>query len=87
VTAGELEEEPAIEPPGSTKVGVFDLGFMAQAGAAGSGLEAFLATQRRLAFEQQGEPVAVLQGAGFGLCVEIRKALGHNVETELGEHG
>jgi hypothetical protein len=66
VAAGKLEEEPAVEPPDGTKVGVLDLGLVAQAGSAGSGLDAFLATQRRSPLEQQGEPVAVLQDAASG---------------------
>ena len=86
VAAGQLEEEAAIQTTDGAEVGVLNLGVVTKSGGTGSGLEAFLATQRHLAFEQQGEPLAMLQGAGFGLRFQVLEAFGHAVEAELAEH-
>ena len=83
VAASELEEEPAIKAADGPEVGVFDLGVVAQSGGTGSGLEALLTTLRGLAFEQEREPVAVLECTGFGLRVEVLEAPCHSVKAEF----
>lgn len=85
IATGQLEEEPAIETADGAEVGVFDLRVVTQPGGAGSGLEALLATQRRLAFEEQREPLGMLQGAGIGLRLEILEAFGHEYSNAAGQ--
>ena len=36
--------------------------------------------------EQDGEPFAMIEGAGFRLGGEILKALGHAVQTEVAQY-
>ena len=86
VTAGELEEEPAIEPPGGAEVGVLDLRVVAQPCGAGACLEALLAPQRRFVFEKKGEPFAMFEGSGFGLRIEVLEAFGHAMKAEFAKH-
>lgn len=82
VAACEFEEQGTIETAFGTEVGIFDLRVMAQSGRAGMGLEALLA-QRRFVLDQDGEPLAMIQGASFRLRVEILEAFGHTVQAEI----
>jgi len=89
VAAGEAEEEPAVEAARRLEVDILDAGVVAQRGGASAVLEALLTARRALAFEQEGEPVGVFEGAAFGLGLELLEAFGHTVQSELGEqaHG
>ena len=86
VAARELEEERAVETTLGAEVGVLDLRVMTQPGGAGTSLEALLAPQRRFMLEQDGEPFAMIEGAGFRLGGEILKALGHAVQSEVAQY-
>ena len=81
--ACELEEQGAVEPAFGTEVGVFDLRVMAELGGAGTCLEALLTAQRRFVLEQDGKPFAMIEGAGFRLCVEVLEAFGHAVQSKV----
>lgn len=83
VAACEFEEQGAIETAFGTEVGIFDLRVMAQPGRAGTGLEALLAPHRCFVLEQDGEPLAMIEGASFRLRVEILEAFGHTVQAEI----
>ena len=58
---------------------------MTQVGGASAGLEAPLPSHRHLAFEQQSQPVGVLQAPRLGLIRQILEALRHTMEAEIGE--
>ena len=68
---GELAKENTIEAAGGAIIDIFDGGCLAQAGDAGARLEAFLASQRGLVLEQQGEPLGMFEGACFGIGIEL----------------
>ena len=58
---------------------------MAKPSGPSPALEPLLASKCHLAFEQDGEPVAVRESGGFGLSFQILEALGHAVQAELDE--
>ena len=64
---GELAEESTIEAAGGTIVDILDAGGLAKARDSCARLEAFLASQRGLVFEQQGEPLRVFEARVSGL--------------------
>jgi hypothetical protein len=79
---GELAEESTIEAAGGTIVDILDAGGLAKARDSCARLEAFLASQRGLVFEQQGEPLRVFEGARFGIVIEFLEALCHAMQAE-----
>lgn len=87
VAAGELEEEPAVEAARRLELDILDTGVVAQSGGANPVLEALLTAHRALAFEQEGKPVDMFEGAAFGLGLKFLEASGHAVKTEFGEQG
>ena len=84
-TAGELEEQVAIEAAGRAEVDILDAGLVAQARRPGTGLEPLLPAQRHLPFEQQRQPLGMLERLGLGLGLELLEGLGHAVQAEVGE--
>jgi hypothetical protein len=78
----ELAEESTIEAAGGTIIDILDAGWLAKARSACARLEAFLASQRGLVFEQQGEPLGVFEGARFGIVIELLEALCHAMQAE-----
>src|SRR5436305_11888017 len=72
---GELAKERTIEAAGSTIIDILDAGGLAKARGSRARLEAFLASQRGLVFEQQGEPLGVFEGAGFGIGIKFLEPL------------
>mgnify|MGYP007001784879 CR=1 FL=1 len=86
VAGGELEEQRAVEAALGTEIGILDLRVMAQSGGAGTSLEALLAPQRGFMIEQDCEPFAMIEGAGFRLGGEILEALGHAVQAEFAQY-
>jgi hypothetical protein len=69
-------------PAGGTIVDILDAGGLTKARDSCARLEAFLASQRGLVFEQQGEPLGVFEGARFGIVIEFLEALCHAMQAE-----
>jgi hypothetical protein len=86
VAACELEEERAVEASLGAEVDVLDLRVMTQPGGAGTSLKALLAPHRCFLLEQDGEPFAMIEGAGFRLGSEILEGFGHAVQAEVAHH-
>ena len=82
IAGGELEEQSAVEPARTLIVDVLDAGGMPQLGDPGPCFKLLLPAQRRLVFEQQGEPFGVIETSGLWLVFEFSEALGQAVETE-----
>ncbi len=67
---------------------------MAQTGGAGAGFEPLLASQRHLVFDEQAEPLGMIEGTGLGVLVEVLEGFRHAVKTKgvqqvegrMGEH-
>jgi hypothetical protein len=63
-------------------------------GGASAGFKSLLASKRHLVFDQQAEPLGMIEGAGFSILVEVLEGLRHAVKTEsmqqvegrMGEH-
>jgi hypothetical protein len=63
-------------------------------GGAGAGFEPLLASQCHLVFDEQAEPLGMIEGTGLGVLVEVIEGLRHAVKTEglqqvegrMGEH-
>src|SRR5271166_4010643 len=95
VASGELEEERAVEPARDLIVDVLDAGWMTQARDPGARFELLLSAQRQLVFEQQTEPVGMIEAADFGFVLEFLEPFGQAVKTEgvqlverrVSEHG
>ena len=68
---------------------------MPQPGDPGPCFELLLPAQRGLVFEQQAEPLGVIETSRLGLVFELPEAFGQAVETQgveliergMGEHG
>ena len=86
VADGELEEQGAIEAAGGVIIDVLDAGVVAQPCGPGPRLEALLAAQRCLMFEQQAEPFGMFEGVRLGSLFERLEALGHAVQAEVMQH-
>ena len=82
VAGGELQEQRAVEPAWALIVHVFDAGRMPQTSGSCARLEALLATQRQLVFEQQTEPFGVLEAASLVLMFKFSEPLGDAIEAK-----
>jgi hypothetical protein len=60
---------------------------VAQTSRPGPALKPLLTAQGRLPLEQECKPVAMLQGAGLGLGLQILEGGGHAMKTEVGQQG
>ena len=54
----------------------------AQTSGAGAGFEPLLASQRHLVFDEQAEPLGMIEGACLGVLIEVLEGLRHAVKTE-----
>ena len=72
----------AVETASAAIVDVFDAGGVAQTSGAGAGFEPLLASQRHLVFDEQAEPLGMIEGACLGVLIEVLEGLRHAVKTE-----
>ena len=79
---GEPGEQCAVEPPRRAVVDVLDAGLLAQLGVAQAGGEPLVVSQRRLPFEQHGEPFGMAEAFGIAGSLDIGEGLGHAVQAE-----
>lgn len=86
ITAGELQEQVAIEAAGGAEVDVLDLGVMAELRGTGPCLEALLTARGRFPFEQDREPFTVLELSRLRLRLEFVIRVRHAGEAELAQH-
>ena len=83
VAAGQAQEQRSVEATGRAEVDVLDGGGVPQLGVARAGLEALLLAQRGFLFDQQAEPLAVFEGAAFGIGFQFLESFGHAVQAKL----
>ena len=79
-----LEQGP-VEPPRGLVVDILGRGLMAQASVAQSCAQALVLTMDGLTIEQQGQPVAVAEGVGFGAGGQVPEGLRHAVQAHGAE--
>ena len=74
VSAGEIEEERAVEAAHDTVIDLQDAGGQARLGGAGAAIELLLLAQRRFLFEQERQPFSMVETGGLahdaGLAID-----------------
>ena len=83
VATGEAQEYRAIEAARGPIVDILHGGGVPQLGGSCAGLEALLLAQGGLMFDQQAEPLGMVEGVALGVGGEVTEALGHAFEAEF----
>ena len=85
LAGGELEEEGAVEAAMCPEVDVLDNRGLAQPSLAQTAGEALVFAARRLAIDEQPEPILTRQLGSIGGVLQLDEGVGHGGKTECAQ--